>query len=385
MWTVSAFAVVVFGSSVVALGAGIGVLRKRPDPIAEALAVLLFAIAAWAIPHAVSLGYADVERVAFWHRLRYPGTVLTPVAYLVVAIRYAGYEQWLTRRSYAVLAIIPVLTVVAVWTNPYHGLFWRSLAVATVGNATVLVEEYGLWYWIDLGYLYLVTAAGLSLFGDVLVRSSPAYRKQSGLMFLGALVPLATNVVMNAGVAPEPMVDLTTTALAVSGVTFALALFHFDFLELRPVARDRLVENLDDGVVVVGPEGRIRDFNPAAARILGDVAVDRSADEVLPSDGGELVAETPNGRRRFRTRSSTLADGRDREIGRIVYLNDVTDVIEREQRISVLNRVLRHNIRNELNVVSAHLEMLEENEPRGTVATLAFASADGSGDGDGDG
>jgi signal transduction histidine kinase len=68
-----------------------------------------------------------------------------------------------------------------------------------------------------------------------------------------------------------------------------------------------------------------------------------------------------------------------------VYLNDVTDVIEREQRISVLNRVLRHNIRNELNVVSAHLEMLEENEPRGTVATLAFASADGSGDGDGDG
>jgi hypothetical protein len=205
MWTVSAFAVVVFGSSVVALGAGIGVLRKRPDPIAEALAVLLFAIAAWAIPHAVSLGYADVERVAFWHRLRYPGTVLTPVAYLVVAIRYAGYEQWLTRRSYAVLAIIPVLTVVAVWTNPYHGLFWRSLTVATVGNATVLVEEYGLWYWIDLGYLYLVTAAGLSLFGDVLVRSSPAYRKQSGLMFLGALVPLATNVVMNAGVAPEPM------------------------------------------------------------------------------------------------------------------------------------------------------------------------------------
>lgn len=72
------------------------------------------------------------------------------------------------------------------------------------------------------------------------------------------------------------------------------------------------------------------------------------------------MVETDGETRRFRTRSSTLTDGRGQPTGRIVYLNDVTDLVEREQRISVLNRILRHNVRNELNVVCGQLDLLAE-------------------------
>lgn len=88
-------------------------------------------------------------------------------------------------------------------------------------------------------------------------------------MFAGGLVPLAMNGAINFGVERTPTVDLITAALAVSGVAFALALFPLDLLEVHPAARDRLVEELDDGAVVVGPNGRIRDFNPTATRVLG--------------------------------------------------------------------------------------------------------------------
>jgi signal transduction histidine kinase len=186
-------------------------------------------------------------------------------------------------------------------------------------------------------------------------------------MLVGALVPLATNVVDTVGVGSEPTIDLTTVALTVTGITFALALFRFDLTNVRPVARDHLLEELDDGVVVVGPDGRIRDFNPTAERVLGDIAVDQDADEVLPSavapDGDELVVETNGEKRRFRTRSTTFEDESGREAGRIVYLNDVTELVEREQRISVLNRILRHNVRNELNVATGHLELAATETP----------------------
>ncbi|WP_396611727.1 histidine kinase N-terminal 7TM domain-containing protein [Haloferax sp. S1W] len=368
-WTVSVFAVVVLGSAVVALGVGLASLRQRPDPMAWPLAVLMFAIAAWAVPHAIILGYTELERVIFWERVRYLGVVSAPVMYLVVALRYAGYERWLSRRTYALLAVVPVITVVAVWTNPSHELFWRSVSLARVGDASVLVPEVGVWYWVNLGYLYLVTATAMSVLGIVVIRSGPLYRKQAVLMFVGGLVPLATNVVMIFGAGPEPMVDLTTTALTVSGVTFALALFHFDLLEIRPVARDLLINELDDGVVVIGPTGRISDFNPMAANILEDLAINQPAAETLPSNvvlgGGKLVIETSTGERTFRTRSTSLTDKRDQEVGRIVYLHDITEVVKREQRISVLNRVLRHNIRNELNIVSGRLELLEEQTTAG--------------------
>jgi len=363
-WTVSTFVIVVFASGAVALAAGVATLRTRPDPMVPPVAALMFAVGAWAIPHGISLGYADVSQVALWHRLRYPGTVAAPVAYLVVALRYAGHDRWLSRRTYAALSIVPVLTLVILWTNPLHGLFWRSLAVASVGGASVLVPTVGPWYWVNLGYLYLLTIGALAVLGAVVVRSGPIYRKQAALMFVGGIVPLATNGAVVFVVDTGPMVDLTTTALAVTGVTFVLALFRFDLLDVRPVARNRLVEELDDGVVVVGPNGRIRDFNPTAARVLDGLAVDRPAGTVLPStvatDGSELVVETGTGERRFRTRSTPLHDERGRETGRIIYLNDVTDIVQHEQRLEVLNRVLRHNVRNELAVVSGHFEVLAE-------------------------
>lgn len=363
-WEVSTFTLVILGGAVVALVVGLSVLRHRPDPMVWPLTVLMFAIAAWAIPHGISLGYTDVERVAFWHRIRYPGTVLAPIAYLVVALKYADYEQWLSRRAYASLAVVPVVTLVAVWTNPHHGLFWQSVSLARIGGASILVTEPGPWYWINLGYLYLLVVASLVLLAVEVIHTGPIRRKQAGSMFVGGLVPLSTNVAVNVGGRPSPMIDLTTTALAVSGLTFALALFHFDLLNLRPVARDRLVEELGDGVVVVGPKGRIRDFNPTARRIFADIAVNQPAEEVLPSnvvpDGGEIVVETAEGRQMFRSRSTELTDGRGRETGRIVYLNDVTEIVEREQRISILNRVLRHNIRNELNLTFGHLNALRE-------------------------
>lgn len=363
-WSASMFTVVVFGSAAVAIVVAIGTLRKRPDPMAWPLAVLMFTTAAWAIPHAVSLGFTSVEQVAFWHRLRYPGTVVAPVAYLVVALKYAGHDRWLSTRVYTLLAIIPVATIAVVWTNQFHGLFWDSLAIASVNGASVFVPEFGPWYWLNLGYLYLLTLVSLVVLGNTVVRSGPIYRKQAVLMFIGGAAPLTANLIANFGVGPEPTVDFTTTVLALSGLTFALALFHFDLLEIRPVARDLLVEELDDGVVVVGPDERIRDFNRTAARILEGIEMDKPATETLPSDvatdGGELVVEIDGQERLFHTRSTTITDKLGRETGRMVYLNDITDIVKREQRISVLNRILRHNVRNELNVVTGRLEFLAE-------------------------
>ncbi|MFB6295949.1 MAG: histidine kinase N-terminal 7TM domain-containing protein [Halobacteriales archaeon] len=363
-WTLSFISLLVFGSGLLALAVGLYALEKRPDPMAWPLAILLFAVAAWAIPHAVALGFSDVESVALWSRIQYPGVVLAPVAYLVIALRYANYGQWLSRRTYAALTAIPAVTTVVAWTNPVHGLLWDAALVVRVANASVLMPTYGVWYWVTLGYLYLVTAAGLFLFGKVIVDSGRLYRKQAGLMLVGALVPLATNVADTLAIGAETTIDLTTPALTVTGITFALALFQFDLTNVRPVARDRLLEELDDGVVVVGPEGRIRDYNPTAETILGEIRIDQDAEAVLPSDvtpdGGELVVESAAGERMFRTRSTRLRDRQGREAGRIVYLQDVTGIVEREQRISVLNRILRHNVRNELNVAAGHLETLEE-------------------------
>ena len=54
---------------------------------------------------------------------------------------------------------------------------------------------------------------------------------------------------------------------------------------------------------------------------------------------------------------------------------DVTERREREQRLSVLNRVLRHNLRNRLNVVLARVTRLEESDAETAAEAAAIREA----------
>lgn len=53
----------------------------------------------------------------------------------------------------------------------------------------------------------------------------------------------------------------------------------------------------------------------------------------------------------------------------------MTEVAEREQRLNVLNRVLRHNVRTDANIIQGYLELAGKSDPAGTVVTLGFDRA----------
>ncbi|MEY7848780.1 sensor histidine kinase [Natrarchaeobius sp. A-rgal3] len=60
----------------------------------------------------------------------------------------------------------------------------------------------------------------------------------------------------------------------------------------------------------------------------------------------------------FRQTVRMCTRGIDR--GHVVVVRDVTDQIDREQRIQVLNRVLRHNLRNAFTVIRGHANLVGE-------------------------
>lgn len=141
-----------------------------------------------------------------------------------------------------------------------------------------------------------------------------------------------------------------------------------DFLELLPessrYARGSFVETVEDGVVVVGENGSVTDINPSARDAF---AGDQSQAAVLGTDVTDLLppdATDPHGEnevtgedgRVYEVTSSTLTDNWDGEIGRMLVCRDVTDRRQRVQQLQVLSRVLRHNIRNDLNVILGRIE-----------------------------
>jgi signal transduction histidine kinase len=97
--------------------------------------------------------------------------------------------------------------------------------------------------------------------------------------------------------------------------------------------------------------------------------------DLHPGATGTVTLRTTAGRREFQY-SVSAVDGDPGDDGstptaRAVVLRDVTDRQTREQRLTVLNRVLRHNVRNDLDVVLAHAERIEDEDLRAAITDRA--------------
>ncbi len=143
-----------------------------------------------------------------------------------------------------------------------------------------------------------------------------------------------------------------------------------------------IIETAPVPIVVVDEDGRIRLWNSGAERTFG-----WSETEILSEPYPELLRQ-PSGRQdsflaeladgneitgvetQHPHRNGSVLDvrlwaapfsssGRDFD-GAAFIASDITEQKQREQRLAVLNRVLRHNIRNDVLVIRGHLDSLTE-------------------------
>lgn len=85
---------------------------------------------------------------------------------------------------------------------------------------------------------------------------------------------------------------------------------------------------------------------------------------------GEVVCTGMRGDRFFAWMTVAPVEGTDSE-RTIAILSDVTDRSIREQQLSVLHRIIRHNLRNELTVIEGRGQMLEQTVENPRAKTMA--------------
>jgi len=351
--------------------------RQRDRPVAQPFVVLMATIAAWSLAYAVQLGFRTLEAQLFWSAVSTTLGSTVPVIWMVLTLVYAGHRSWLTRRRLAALAAEPVALWALLWSNSAHGLVWTDATLEPAASTVVLDLSYGPAYLVHLGVAYLFVLVGVAVLLGVFVRSTTVYRRQAGLLVVGAVVPLAANVAFTAGLSPVPEIDLTTSVFTLTGVVFALALFRFDFLELTPVAREQLVEEFGGGLVVVDDAGRVVEHDDVARAVVdglervGRDLTDLLAVEAITEVDGRVMGATVDGRERtYETGVSPLTDHRGEVAGWMVALQDVTARREYEQRLEVANRLLRHNLRNDMTKVIGLANLIAD-QTSGEPATVA--------------
>ncbi len=228
----------------------------------------MLALAVWTLAYGLELASTSLTVMLFWIKIEYLGIATIPALWLIFTIQYARRESWLTWPNLLLFFIIPALTLVLVWTNELHHLYYRSTSVDTRGSFPLLAITTGPWYKVHLTYFYLCMLAGVILLGMVFRRAASLYRLQAGIILMGALVPWVINAMYLSGIRPFAHLDLTPFAFIITGLIASWGMFRFHLLDIVPVARDKLLESMRDGMLVLDVQNRILDLNQAARQFI---------------------------------------------------------------------------------------------------------------------
>jgi signal transduction histidine kinase len=282
---------VVLGVQLFAVGLSSAVavraFQQRHAPGARAFGVAMAGVTGWALLSAlqsISLFQGPVVFSVLVRASWIPISV-TALSWFAFGLAYTGRGEHLTRRRVAVLSAVPAATALAAFC---HGILIEDLA-GVVGERAVdpLWTVEAVWPVIQAvgaGYTYVLVALGSLLLLELLVER-PFPHPGQALMVLIVGPPWLLNA-LQVAVLQLDSFDPTILGFAVSGVAGLMAVGRFRLFDV-PLARARVVEEIDSGVLVYGQDGGVYDYNERAERLLS------LPPDVLETDIRAVLAESP--------------------------------------------------------------------------------------------
>lgn len=258
----------IFAAFITLMIAGYAFRQRIPE--ARALAVVLVAVAEFALSNALLLVSPSLSGKLLAANLGYIGIVTIVPALLVCALRCNGYGHWLRPPFLAALAVMPLLTLTIIWTDGWHHLFRQQVILAPTEPLPSLIVSRGPWFWVHATYSYLLLALSSGLLGWVFWRVPAIGPRRVIILLLPVLAPWFANMLYLFGPGLFQVIDPTPFAFAISALALGWYILRWRLLDhfvgLAPLAWATIVEVMTDPVLVLDTRGQLVDFNPAAQR-----------------------------------------------------------------------------------------------------------------------
>ncbi len=351
------YAIILSASALISFILAIYSWRRRQTSGAKPYTLMMLALTWWSISYLIQIFSPDLATQYFWNKMTYFGIVTTPIFWFLFSLEYTERKSWITRTRLIALFILPVITFLVIWTNNIHYLFWTSDGkLIQEGNVLLRSAENGPWFWVHTVYAYILLLAGTVLIIRALLNWPSQYRGQMGWILLSIFAPWILNIIQVFKLLPI-VVDLTPFAFTLTGIGMVFALFRYHLLDLAPLARDVIIEGMQDGIFVLDMSDRIVETNNAVLKIL-DIPLNQSLigkklDEAIvqwpvlierSKQASEVEDEVLLGagpdQRWVGMTSLPLLEKKKNPVGRLILIRDITTRKNSEQKVRTLSRAI---------------------------------------------
>lgn len=343
------FAVLLLISGTTALFIALVLFQRLHQRAILWFALMMVAVAFWAIFYSLELSSNSLEEMLFWINFEYIGIGSIPALWMLFVIHYIGKKQWLNLRNLTAIFFFPAVVLLLVWTNHWHHIHYEATSVDNSGPFPLLAIVPGPWYHIHTAYFYFMLAMGMFFLFRYYSQSESIYRKQTRTILIGGLIPWMTNFAYLSGVRPFGHLDLTPYTFIFTSFIIAFGLTRYQLFQVIPFAREKLIDSIREGMVVLDSHQRIVDVNNTFRTFIGDESkqiVGARINELMPTqykmhnliqrqiDGAvEITIGKSANENIYEVSITLLRDERKEQVGNLLIFWDITSLKKTSERL----------------------------------------------------
>jgi diguanylate cyclase (GGDEF)-like protein len=285
----------------------------------------------------------------FFSKWEHSFAIFAPFFFLLFSLAFTHPKRRLSWWAVALLGAFPALSTALVWAEPIHGLLWAGFIPGPYMSNSLIYLYGPLASWILL-YDFSYGFFSAILFVETASRSVGRFRLQCLYVICALGIVILSLIAETALPSPFPGLDLKPLGFFPANVILLVLLLRHGFLDVARVARDWVIEQMRDLYLVITERDEVLDANPAARDFFGMDKDEGAKAFVFPELWREAfiafesgsssrviaMAEPQRGRPErhwYELRYEPLGGGNLNQGVRSVLVRDVTDLVQKEERL----------------------------------------------------
>ena len=347
-----------------------------------AFTVLAAAITIWTFFALLQLTATTFAHSYWAYKMLHFGSFTTAPAVFFYGLSMGDARRWVNWKAASVVVVLLSPVFVFLFTEPVPILF-EDPNLVSFGAFSVIQHGSSPLYLSYLSAFYVVATIGLSYIVYRTWTDRSLGSSQTAILVPAIFAPMLLSVAQTFSLLPfeTPGTILTPTSFSVGMAGVGYAAFRYEIFDTKALARSRTVENMSEGYLLVDTDGEIVDANQSARSLLGveTPLTDMQFSDLVPTRDEQVLKEaettqsfetqieTETETRTLEISSSNFITETEQTIGTLFVIRDITtrkeaqkQLEEQRNNLDLLNQVLRHDIRNDLQLVTGYSNMLTD-------------------------